>query len=154
MAAAPTRPEELLGFGWEIAAATLASAESERKLVTHWLLTPGDADVNADDHFGSDERTLRFLGVVLPTLIDQLAAVAAVVAVPWGLDGSAPSLTVVGVGFGAPACVESRWLRRADAAGPVGARSPEGAGPPFWRLEPDPVAPPPELAAVAAGLAA
>jgi hypothetical protein len=141
----PERAGDLVGFGWEIAELSLARAESELRLVTHWFLTPEDDSVNADDHFGSDERTLRFLGVALPTLIDQLDAEAAVVVLPWGLDGSAPTLTVIGVGFGEPARVETRALTRLTAAA--------GDGPPYWRLGSDRLKPPADLAAVASGLA-
>lgn len=134
---------DLLARGWAMAEATLASAGSERALVTHWFVTGEDDGVNTDDHFGSDERTLRFLGVALPTLIDQLRASVAVVAVPWNVDGAAPSLSVVAVAAGAEAAVETRALTRLSAAEP---------GPPFWRLEPGRVTPPPQLAAIASGL--
>ncbi len=124
---------------------TLARAESEHTLVTHWFLTPEDASVNADPHFGSDARTVRFLGVAFPTLVDQLGASAAVVVLPWGLTGGEPSLTVVAVRAGEPARVQTRRLTRlGDENG--------APGPPFWRLESAPVAPPSELAAVAARL--
>jgi hypothetical protein len=152
----------LIGFGWEIAEATLSGAGSALELVTHWFLTPGEgaqanpdgigrpdsagpdrAGVNADDHFGSDERTLRFLAVALPTLIDQLGARLAVVALPWGLGGCSPTLTVIGVEAGALVGMQTRALGRL---------TPASSGPPFWRLSPNSVSTPAELAAVAASL--
>ena len=130
--------EELIGFGWEIAESTLVRAASELTLVTHWFQTGEDDSVNADDHFGSDERTLRFVTVALPTLIDQLNASMAVVAVPWELDGVAPSLSVVAVVLGQPAGLATRTLTRTGT----------GPEPPFWRLEPDAREPPAQLARV------
>jgi hypothetical protein len=142
----PRRAEDLIGFGWDIAELSLSRAEHELRLVTHWFLTADDDSVNVDDHFGSEERTLRFLGVALPTLIEQLDAEAAVVVLPWGLDGPQPSLTVVGVGFGEPGQFDTRALTRLAAAA--------GDGPPFWRLESERLETPSQLAAVAAGLVA
>lgn len=139
----PETAAGLLSFGWEIAEATLAGADSERRLVTHWFLTPEDAAVNVDDHFGSDERTLRFLGVVLPTLIGQLDARLAVVALPWGLESDAATLTVIGLGSGVPARLQTRTLDRVNA---------ELVAPPFWRLGAATVRTPEALAAVATAL--
>jgi hypothetical protein len=133
---------ELVSFGWEIAGATLATAESELTLVTHWFETGEDDSVNADDHFGSNERTLRFLGVVLPTLIDQLGARMAVVAVPFDLDDASPSLSVIALASGGPAALATRPLTRLPAE----------SGPPFWRLEPELRDPPPQLTRVAGAL--
>jgi hypothetical protein len=170
MQPASTDPSELIRFGWRIAEATLAAAGSELTLVTHWFQTGHDDSVNADEHFGSNARTLRFLGVALPTLIDQLGASSAVVAVPWDVEAAAAgptveaapvhlsvestatslrietpaaSLTVVAIGAGAAPRVETRALTRLAAA----------AGPPFWRLEPGPAEPPAQLARTASRLA-
>jgi hypothetical protein len=125
-----------------MAEATLASADSERRLVTHWFLTGEDDSVNSDDHFGSDERTLRFLGMALPTLIDQLGATLAVVALPWDLEGGSPTLTVIAVTAGAATAVQARALRRLQ----------DQSGPPFWRLSSDVVEAPARLVAVASGM--
>jgi hypothetical protein len=135
---------ELIDFGWEIAESTLATAASELTLVTHWFQTGEDDSVNADDHFGSDERTLRFLTVALPTLIDQLNASMAVVAVPWELESPAVSLSVLAIVPGAPAVLATRTLTRLEA----------GVGGPFWRLEPGPRTSPAQLALVASALVA
>jgi hypothetical protein len=135
----------LLAFGWRSAQTTLAEADSERRLVTHWFRTGVDDSVNSDDHFGSNERTLRFLGVALPTLINQLGATAAAVALPWDVsEGSAPSLTVVVLRAATNPAFETRGLTRLTA-GP-------GPGPPYWRLETDRINSPAQLAATATGL--
>jgi hypothetical protein len=139
---ASLEPGELIRFGWQVAEATLAVADSELRLVTHWFQTGQDDSVNADDHFGSDERTLRFLGVALPTLVDQLGASAAVVAVPWEISTLAASLTVVALAPGAATRIETRALTRLDGE----------PGAPFWRLEPGPARAPAQLAATASRL--
>ncbi len=36
-----------------------------------------------DEHFGDNDRTAKFLRVVVPTLADQLSASSLWVAVPW-----------------------------------------------------------------------
>jgi hypothetical protein len=133
-------PESLIARGWQWAEATLAAAPSPRRLVTHWFAVAGDASVHADDHFGSDARTLRFLAVVLPTLITELDARAAVLAVPWAIDGDRASITVVALTANAPAALATRTLARA------------AHGPPFWRIGAPVPAPPPEIAAICAGL--
>jgi hypothetical protein len=111
-------------------------------LVTHWFVTPDDASVNADAHFGSDARTERFLGVVVPTLIDQLEASLVSVSLPWGLDSTSPLLVLVSILPGEPAMIEARALERA-----VGARTA-----PWWTLGERRKAPPAELSEIAAHL--
>ncbi|HET9074686.1 MAG TPA: hypothetical protein VFN48_08920 [Solirubrobacteraceae bacterium] len=135
--------EDLLSRGWVMAEATLAGAASAEVLVTHWFRAPGDDSVNADAHFGSDERTLRFLAVALPTLVDQLAATHAIVAVPWGLQTEAASLTVVALASGVPAQVASRGLLRVPAARVA----------PFWTLGAGTLAVPAQITAVVDRLA-
>ena len=132
--------EDLLSRGWAMAEATLAGAASAEVLVTHWFRAPGDDSVNADAHFGSDERTLRFLAVALPTLVDQLEATHAIVAVPWGLGTPGATLTVLALAPGGPASVASRALRLRPGAQAA----------PFWTLGSGPAAVPEEIAAVAA----
>src|ERR1700753_4284647 len=95
MATVPETLEGLTARGWELAERQLAGARGEFALVTHWFVTPEDSSVNSDEHFGSDARTARFLGVVVPTLIRQLDASLVSVSVPWALEGTAPLLVLI-----------------------------------------------------------
>ena len=139
MAAAP----ELITRGWAMAATTLATAASERTLVTHWFRTGSDDSVNADEHFGSNERTLRFVAVALPTLLQQLAASAAIVVVPWDLEHDEPTLSVLAITAGMPTAIATRAITHLGASAA-----------PFWRLEPVERRPPAQLAAIASALSA
>jgi hypothetical protein len=141
MAPPPQTPDELVAHGWLLVQRTLAGAESERLLVTHWFVTAEDDSVHSDEHFGSDERTTRFLGVVLPTLIDQLAPSLVMVAVPWGLGGEDATMSVVALLPGQPAAFQSRTLRRSGESGP-----------PWWSLGGEQVSSPVALAELSAAL--
>lgn len=142
MAARPETLPELTAHGWRIVRERLTVAPTELALVTHWFVTPEDSAVHGDEHFGSDARTERFLGVVVPTLADQLGASLVMVAVPWGLDSETPSLVLVSALPGQAAGIEARPLQR--VAGTHAA--------PWWTLSEQPVAPPAELAEIAARL--
>jgi hypothetical protein len=142
MASVPDTLSTLTARGWELAEDQLMAASDELILVTHWFVTPDDASVNADAHFGSDTRTERFFAVVVPTLIDQLEASLVSISVPWGLDSAAPRLVLVSLLPDAPPIVEARTLKRL-----VGAQTA-----PWWQLATERVAPPAELSAVTARL--
>lgn len=142
MAARPQTLSELTAHGWRIVSERLALAANDRVLVMHWFVTPDDSSVHGDEHFGSDARTARFLGVVVPTLADQLHASLVSVAVPWGLDEETPSLVLISALPGQAAGTEARPLRRV-----VGARAA-----PWWTLGEAPVSPPAELAEIASRL--
>jgi hypothetical protein len=142
MAARPETLPELTAYGWRIVRERLAVAPSELTLVTHWFVTPEDSAVHGDEHFGSDARTARFLGVVVPTLADQLGASLVSVAVPWGLGGETPLLVLVSALPGEAARIEARLLRRVTGAVTA----------PWWTLGEEQVAPPDELAEIAAQL--
>lgn len=142
MAARPETLPELTARGWRIVSARLAVAANDRVLVTHWFVTPDDSSVHGDEHFGSDARTARFLGVVVPTLADQLRASLVSVAAPWGLEAGDPVLALISALPGEPAAIEVRALRRVTGAGAA----------PWWTLGEDPLAPPAELAEIASRL--
>ena len=124
---------------WEIVSAALADAATEHQLVVHWFHTPEDSSVNIDEHFGANERTAKFLRVVVPTLADQLAAARFWVAVPWDLDTAAPLMVLLSANERQQPTIEAREIRR--AADP---------GPPWWRLGRGRVDPPRELQEIAA----
>jgi hypothetical protein len=138
----PEDIDQLNARGWAAVERNLETAASELALVTHWFVTPEDDSVHSDQHLGSDERTLTFLRVVVPTLAQQLSASIVSVAVPWNLDGGAPLMALVSAVGGEVPRIEARALIRSN-------RSP---GPPWWRLGEDLVVVPVELADVAAGL--
>ena len=124
---------------WEIVSAALGDAATEHQLVVHWFDTPEDSSVNVDEHFGANERTAKFLRVVVPTLADQLAASGFWVAVPWDLDRSSPLMVLLSSPEGRQPTIEAREVRRAP-----------DPGPPWWRLGRGPVDPPRELQEIAA----
>lgn len=136
--------EELTAHDWRLVEAALAGAASHSALVTHWFVTPEDASVHMDEPFGSNERTARFVGGVVPTLVDQLSASAFVVAVPWDLDASGAGALVLvsALQDAGAATIEARSLRRIT----------EAVAAPWWALSPELVEPPVELADIAAQL--
>lgn len=126
--AKPSTVAELTRRGWRMAERTLASAATERTLVSHWFVTPDDDSIHTDEELGGDERTLTFLRVVIPTLAEQLAASIVAVAVPWNLgsvDGH-PLLVLVALIHDQPAEAQARRL--------IGVA---GTGPPWWSLSED-----------------
>jgi hypothetical protein len=127
---------ELAAHGWRLVEEALAGAASDRALVTHWFVTPDDSSVHTDEHFGSNERTVTFVGVVVPTLADQLDASVVVVAVPWNRDGRPSLLVLVAALRGQPAAVEARALTPSVAV---------RDGLPWWSLGTEPVEVPPAL---------
>jgi hypothetical protein len=135
--AAPETIEELIAHGWELAADTLAHAQSERELVTHWFITPEDSAVNSDEHFGSNERTVTFVRLVLPTLADQLDASHMLTAVPWDVDDQPALLVLIAALHGEDAVIEARPITRVERN--------ENAAPPWWSMAPETADPPVEL---------
>lgn len=125
---------------WEFVSAALRDAAGERQLVVHWFQTPDDASVNLDEHFGGNERTAKYLRVVVPTLADQLDAQSLWTAVPWELDGRLSQMVLVVARGGQPTVIEARALTPVRAASPT---------PPWWDLGPDLVAPPKALVEIA-----
>jgi hypothetical protein len=138
----PETLEELIAQGWRSVEERLTMAASEMALVTHWFVTPQDSDVNVNAHFGSDARTARFLGVVVPTLAEELNASLVSVSVPWALDGPAPLLALISLLPNQPAVAQARPLLR----------NPDAATAPWWTLGEQRVAPPAELVQIAARL--
>lgn len=111
-----TTATELACRGWKVAEATLLQAESAETLVTHWFLTPTDAEVHVDEHFGDNTRTARFLRVVVPTLADQLDASMLWVGVPWDLEREKPLMLLLAGVRGQPPVLEARALHRSAGA--------------------------------------
>lgn len=138
--AQPATLAELARHGWQIIANALTAAESENALIAHWFLTPDDSSVHMDPHFGDDDRTAKFLRVVVPTLADQLGASMLWVAVPWGIDTDAPLMVLLSAFRGQRPMIEGRRLTRSQEA---------GGGPPWWSVESEPAELPEELLALA-----
>jgi len=134
---APESAAELIARGWELAAETLAHARSERELVTHWFITPEDSNVNTDEHFGSNERTVTFVRVVLPTLAGQLEASHVLAAVPWDVDDRPALLVLIAALRGQDAVIEARAINRIESV--------ENAAPPWWSVAPETADAPAEL---------
>jgi hypothetical protein len=132
----PQTSRDLTIYGWDLVSAELARAESDRVLVTHWLLTAEDSSVHSDEHFGSNERTTNFVHVVLPTLADQLAASHLVAAVPWDQLGEPALLALVAWVRGEQAVIDARPISRLGLE----------VRPPWWSLAAESTTPPPELA--------
>ncbi len=131
----PTTLQELGEHGWRLAAASLARAASDTALVMHWFVTPDDADVHSDEHFGSNDRTRTFIRVVVPTLAEQLDASLLTVAVAWEIDDRPALLVLVSAIRGQPAAIEAREITPRPGA----------TLPPFWELATEAATPPPEL---------
>jgi hypothetical protein len=140
----PQTAAELTAYGWDLATAALARAESDRVLVTHWFHTAEDSSVNTDEHFGSNSRTTNFVHLVLPTLADQLDASHLVAAVPWDAQGEPALLVLVAWIRGESAMVDARALSRRPAG---------EVNPPWWALAAEATAPPSELVQAARSLA-
>jgi hypothetical protein len=138
----PATVAELTAHGWRLAEESLRTAGSDRALVTHWFLTPADADVHMDEHFGSNERTLTFVSVVIPTLAQQLDARMLTVSVPWDAAGEPSLLAVIATIPGQPAVVEARELIRLD----------DRSAAPWWHLAQGDVEVPADLQAAVTGL--
>jgi hypothetical protein len=134
---APENVAELIARGWELAADTLAHARSERELVTHWFITPEDSSVHTDEHFGNNERTVKFVRVVMPTLADQLEASHVLAAVPWDVADQPTLIVVIAALRGQDAVIEARPITRVESV--------ENAAPPWWSVAPETADPPIEL---------
>jgi hypothetical protein len=130
----PASVEELIARGWQLVADRLAHARSERELVTHWFITPEDSSVNTDEHFGSNERTVTFVRVVLPTLADQLDASHVLAAVPWDFEDQPALLVVIAALRGQEAVIEARPITRV-----------ENTESPWWSVAEQTADPPTEL---------
>ena len=134
--------EQLIQAGWERVEQALLRASSEHHLIIHWFQTPENSETHSDAHWHNDERTVKFVRVVIPTLAEQLRATDLTVAVPWQVGAERATLVLIAATAGQAATLAARPLTRSALAD----------APPYWKLSPTAAEPPAVLAELVAQL--